>query len=71
MVLYKREHRLSFTYSVHPKEANYVSQRQLDMVKSAVEKDPRCIGIGEIGMEYSGGYSKFNNHQIRVLNDLL
>ena len=71
MVVYKRDHRLSFTYGVHPKEAKYVSQRQLDMVKSAVEKDPRCVGIGEMGMEYSEGYSKFNDHQIRVLKDLL
>ena len=71
MVVYKRDHRLSFTYGVHPKEAKYVSQRQLDMVKSAVEKDPCCIGIGEMGMEYSEGYSKFNDHQIRVLKDLL
>ena len=71
MVVYKRDHLLSFTYGVHPKEAKYVSQRQLDMVKSAVEKDPRCVGIGKMGMEYSEGYSKFNDHQIQVLKDLL
>ena len=33
MVVYKRDHRLSFTYGVHPKEAKYVSKKQLDMVK--------------------------------------
>ena len=71
MVVYKRDHQLSFTYGVHPKDAKYVSRRQLDMVKSAVQKDPRCVGFGEMGMEYSEGYSKSNDHQIRVLKDLL
>ena len=41
------------------------------MAKSTVEKHPRCVVIGEMGMEYSEGYSKFSDHQIRVLKDLL
>ena len=64
-------HQLSFTYGVHPKEVKYVSKRQLDMVKSAIEKDPCCVGIGKMGMEYSEGYLKFNDHQIWVIKDLL
>ena len=71
MVKYKRDARLFFTYGIHPKEAKYVSQREIEIVKSAVEKDPRCVGIGEIGMEYTGGHSKLSNHQTRVLKDML
>ena len=51
-----KDKRIYTTYGVHPKQAHVVTKDDMERVKIAILRDPRCVRIGEIGIDLSGSF---------------
>ena len=70
---YKRDPRIYFAFGFHPKNAKYSNEGKLQAVKKLILKEERCVAIGEIGIERTGGHSvkALIEYQTKVLKNML
>ena len=66
-----KDKRIYTTYGVHPKQAHVVTKDDMERVKIAILRDPRCVGIGEIGIDLSGSFGRHKEAQVKVLREIL
>ena len=66
-----KDKRIYTTYGVHPKQAHVVPKDDMERVKIAILRDPRCVGIGEIGIDLSGSFGRHKEAQVKVLREML
>ena len=68
---YKRDSRLYFAFGFHPKNARHGSEKALQQMKSLIEKEPRCVAIGEVGIKLTAGHKALIEYQTKVLKAVL
>ena len=59
------------SHRIHPKFAHTASAQDFTDVRSAIIKDPRCVGIGEFGFDYSTHFSSYKTQQITLCRKFL
>ena len=69
--LIEEDARLYFTYGIHPKMATYIANSYYREVTKSVNQDPRCVGYGEVGLDYSGRYQETSAVQREVFSRIL
>ena len=50
-----RDHRVHVTYGIHPNEAHLSNSAHNVARLEALVMDPRCVALGEVGLDYSRG----------------
>ena len=66
-----KDKRLYFTFGVHPKRAYKYTPEEMKAIKTALVKDPRCVGIGEMRYDLTQGCSTFVDKQTKVFKEQL
>ena len=66
-----KDKRLYFKFGVHPKRAYKYTPEEMKAIKTALVKDPRCVGIGEMGYDLTQGCSTFVDKQTKVFKEQL
>ena len=66
-----KDQRLFFTFGVHPKHAHKVTPEEMKAVKEVVLKEPKCVGIGEMGYDLTDGCSIHLHKQMKVFKQKL
>ena len=69
--MWKRDSRIFHTHSLHPKLAHTATDEDFERVRTSVIKDPRCVGLGEIGFYFSGHFGKFKTQQTLLCRKFL
>ena len=69
--MWKRDSRIFHSHGIHPKFAHTASAQDFTDVRSAIIKDPRCVGIGEFGFDYSAHFSSYKKQQITLCRKFL
>ena len=69
--MWRQDSRIYHTHRVHPKFAHTVTDEQFHQIITNITKDPRCVGIGEFGLDYSGPFFKFKTQQIKLCEKFL
>ena len=66
-----KDRRLFFTFGVHRKRAHKVTPEEMKVVKEVVLKEPKCVGIGEMGYDLTDGCSVHLDKQMKVCKEQL
>ena len=69
--MWKRDSRIFHTHGLHPKLAHTATDEDFERVRTSVIKDPRCVGLGEIGFDFSGHFGKFKTQQTLLCRKFL
>ena len=59
------------THGIHPKMAHEVAVDEIVRVKRTICADKRCVGIGEIGFDFSGDFENHKEAQETLMRDML
>ena len=65
------DERIFRTHGIHPKRAHEVSREEIVKVKNAICSDKRCVGIGEIGFNFSGDFKNHKSEQETLLRGMV
>ena len=69
--MWKRDSRIFHSHRIHLKFAHTASAQDFTDVRNAIIKDPRCVGIGEFGFDYSTHFSSYKTQQITFCRKFL
>ena len=69
--MWKRDSRIFHSHGIHPKFAHTTSAQDFTDVRSVIIEDPRCVGIGEFGFDYSVHFSSYKKQQITLCRKFL
>ena len=69
--MWKRDSRIFHTHGLHPKLAHTATDEDFERVRTSIIKDPRCVGLGEIGFDFSAHFGKFKVQQTLLCRKFL
>ena len=69
--MWKRDSRIYYTHGLHSKLAHTATDEDFERVRTSIIKDPRCVGLGEIGFDFSAHFGKFKVQQTLLCRKFL
>ena len=69
--MWKRVSRIFHTHGLHPKLAHTATDEDFERVRTSIIKDPCCVGLGEIGFDFSAHFGKFKVQQTLLCRKFL
>ena len=69
--MWKRDSRIYHSHVIHPMLAHTASDQVFIDVRNAIIKDPHCVGIGEIGFDFSAHFISYKTQQIKLCKKFL